>query len=88
MWAGIIFSPTKKSGDEVKRALGLKYWYVATPDTLLDGRSRSVVCEPRLIAVSDPGHEPASTLIIQFSTYLVNLAGGRKPDVWHIRHSG
>jgi hypothetical protein len=87
MWAGVIFAPTKKSGEEVKRSLGLKYWYVATPDTLLDGRSRSVVCEPRLLAVNDPGHEPASTAIIQFSTYLVNLCGGRKPDVWHIRRS-
>ena len=87
MWAGLIFAPTAKSGDEVKKALGLKYWYVATPDTLLDGRTRRVSCEPRILAVSDPGHEPMSTYILQYATYLVNICGGRKPSVWHVRKS-
>lgn len=88
MWAGLIFAPTAKAGDQAKRELGLKYWYVATPNSLLDGRTHRVTCEPRVLAVDDPGHEPMSTLIIQFSRYLVNMCGGRKPDVWHLRRSG
>jgi hypothetical protein len=88
MWAGVILSPTKKSGEEFKRAMGLKYWYIATPDTLLDGRSRSVTCEPRIFAVSDPGHEPMSTTILQYANYLVDLCDGRMPEVWHVRKAG
>lgn len=87
MWAGLIFAPTGKVGDEVKRELGLKYWYVATPETLLDGRTHRVRCEPRIIAVSDPGHEHMSILILQFSNYLVNICDGRTPVVWHLRKS-
>ena len=87
MWAGVIFAPTKKSGEAAKKELGLKYWYVATPDTLLDGRTQHVTCEPRILALSDPGHEPMSTAIIQFSRYLVNMCGGKKPSVWHLRRS-
>jgi hypothetical protein len=87
MWAGLIFAPTIKAGEEAKKALGLKYWYVATPDSLLDGRTQRVLCEPRVITVNDPGHEPMSSMIIQFSRYLVDRCGGKKPDVWHIRRS-
>lgn len=87
MWAGVILSPTKKSGDEFKKALGLRYWYVVTPDTLLDGRTQNVTCEPRILALTDPGHEPMSTTILQYSHYLVRLCGGKKPSVWHVRHS-
>lgn len=88
MWAGLIFAPTIKAGEEAKRALGLKYWYVATPDSLLDGRTQRVTCEPRILAVSDPGHEPMSTMIIMYSRYLVDRCGGKTPEVWHLRKSG
>ena len=88
MWAGLIFSPTLKSGEDAKKSLGLKYWYVATPDTLLDGRTQRVQCEARILAVDDPGHEPMSTLIIQFANYLVDRCGGKTPVVWHLRKSG
>lgn len=87
MWLGVILAPTRKAGDEAKRSLGLKYWYVVTPDSLLDGRTHRVQCEPRILAVNDPGHEPMSSVILQYSNYLVNLCGGRRPDVWHIRRS-
>jgi hypothetical protein len=87
MWAGVILAPTGRAGNDVKKALGLKYWYVATPNMLLDGRSGGVQCEPRILAVDDPGHEPMSLTILEFSNYLVNLCGGKKPDVWHLRKS-
>lgn len=87
MWSGVIFAPTIKSGNQAKKELGLKYWYVATPDRLLDGHSRIVQAEPRVLAVDDPGHEPMSTLIIQFANYLVNLCGGKQPVMYHLRRS-
>lgn len=87
MWQGIIFAPTVKAGEDAKKALGLKYWYVTTPTLLEEGRTQRVQSEPRILAVNDPGHDSMSTMVVKHSMKLVQLCGDRVPDVWHVRHS-
>lgn len=84
---GVILAPTVEFGKILKGALGLKYWFVASPHSLRLGRCRGISSEPRLILAPDVASDPPYVMFDLAWPDLVLLFEPNYPEIFVVKHA-
>lgn len=60
---GLIIAHSKVVGNDFKRLMGLRYWWVESPTSLSRGAFRGMTLSiPRILILHDPANTPAATV--------------------------